>query len=134
MKAITCIAAAAVLAAASSAVSQTPAPAPTTPAAPAAPTAPPAATTAPAAPVDPTAPAIGMPVKDVAGATFGEVALLTTDAAGAKLVTIKIGDEAFTVGADKLRVENGAAQIFATQAQIKELMKKQAPAAPATPG
>jgi hypothetical protein len=66
----------------------------------------------------------GLPVKDKNGATIGSVADVKTDTSGKKVATIKMGAESFAVDTSALAVDNGAAVINATQAEIKQMMPK----------
>ena len=63
--------------------------------------------------------ASGMTVKDNTGASIGEV---TGVKAG--VATIKMGTDTFTVDTSKLAVQNGAATINATQADLKKMLPK----------
>jgi hypothetical protein len=60
-----------------------------------------------------------MSVKDSTGATIGQV---TSVKAG--LATIKMGSQTFTVDSSKLGVQNGAATINATQAELEKMIPK----------
>lgn len=66
----------------------------------------------------------GLPVKDKTGAVIGEITQVKPDASGKQLATIKMGDDSFAVDAAALAVENGAAVINATQAELKAMMPK----------
>lgn len=66
----------------------------------------------------------GLPVKDKNGATIGSVAGVKTDASGNKVATIKMGADTFSVDASALAVDNGAAVINSTQAEIKSMLPK----------
>jgi hypothetical protein len=113
----------------------TPAPGPTdTQSQPSAPTAPQAQPTAPAsaagaadtgaaantnataAPAQPLA--TGLTVKDNTGAAIGQITAVKTDAAGRSMATIKMGADTFQAPAANLAVQDGAAVINLTQAQI----------------
>jgi hypothetical protein len=106
-----------------------------TPAAPAAPAAS-ATTTAPATPAAgaaaPTTGAPGqgltpnLPVKDNTGVAIGSIKEIKDDAGGKKLVTITMGTDSFAVAAEALVVQNGAAVINLTQAQLQAMVKKPA--------
>jgi len=61
----------------------------------------------------------GMSVKDNTGALIGEVSDVK-----AGVATIKMGTDTFTVDTTKLAVQNGAATINATQADIRGMLKK----------
>jgi hypothetical protein len=60
-----------------------------------------------------------MTVKDNTGASIGQVTGVKSGVA-----TIKMGTDTFTVDTSKLAVENGAATINASQADIKKMMPK----------
>jgi hypothetical protein len=99
------------------------------PAAPMAPTAPAtAATPATAAPAAPAAAAVGvtvgLPVKDVTGAVIGQISEVTAGPSGQQVAVIKMGEDVFTVETAKLQVKEGAAHVYATEAQIRQLMGK----------
>jgi hypothetical protein len=66
----------------------------------------------------------GMAVKDSSGATIGQVASLQADASGKQMATIKMGTDTFNVAAADLGVQNGAAVINMTQAQISAMLHK----------
>jgi hypothetical protein len=66
----------------------------------------------------------GLPVKDKNGATIGSVADVKTDASGKKVATIRMGADSFAVDTSALVVDNGAAVINATQAEIKSMLPK----------
>lgn len=68
--------------------------------------------------------AVGQPVKDKTGATIGSVTEVKPDASGKQVATIKMGADTFAVDTSSLAVDNGAATINATQAEIKGMMKK----------
>ena len=61
----------------------------------------------------------GMSVKDNTGAIIGEVS-----AVKAGIATIKMGADVFTVDTNKLAVQDGAATVNATQADIRGMLKK----------
>ena len=63
--------------------------------------------------------ASGMSVKDNTGALIGEVKSIKGG-----LATISMGSDTFTVDSNKLGVENGAATINATQAEIRKMLPK----------
>ena len=60
----------------------------------------------------------GMSVKDNTGAIIGEVS-----AVKAGIATIKMGADVFTVDTNKLAVQDGAATVNATQADIRGMLK-----------
>ena len=66
----------------------------------------------------------GLPVKDKTGATIGSVADVKRDPSGSQVATIKMGADKFAVDTSALAVENGAAVINATQAEIKSMLPK----------
>jgi hypothetical protein len=66
----------------------------------------------------------GLPVRDKNGATIGSVADVKTDASGNKVATIKMGADTFAVDASALAVDNGAAVINSTQAELKSMLPK----------
>jgi len=68
--------------------------------------------------------AAGLAVKDKTGAAIGEVTEVKTDASGAKLATIKMGDKTFSVATTSLGVSGGAATINATQAEVQAMIAK----------
>ena len=59
----------------------------------------------------------GMSVKDNTGALIGEVKSVKGG-----LATIQMGADTFTVDSNKLGVQNGAASINATQAELKTML------------
>lgn len=62
----------------------------------------------------------GMTVKDKTGASIGQIASVDTDSkTGQKMATIKMGKDSFRLQADRLGVDNGAATINLTQADIQ---------------
>ena len=66
----------------------------------------------------------GQVVKDKTGAPIGKVTDVKADAAGKQVATIQMGADVFAVDTAALAVDNGAATINATQAEIKGMMKK----------
>ncbi|MFC3077482.1 hypothetical protein ACFODL_05210 [Phenylobacterium terrae] len=68
--------------------------------------------------------AAGQSVKDKTGAVIGEVAEVKPDASGKATATIKMGAETFAVDTSALAVQDGAAVINATQAEIQAMLKK----------
>jgi hypothetical protein len=60
-----------------------------------------------------------MSVHDKTGATIGQVT-----AVKGGMATIKMGSDTFSVETSKLAVQNGAATINATQAELKNMMPK----------
>ena len=61
----------------------------------------------------------GMSVKDNTGAIIGEISAVKGGVA-----TIKMGADLFTVDTTKLAVQDGAATVNATQADIRGMLKK----------
>lgn len=109
-------------------------PAAATPAAPPEATAPPASTAGPGA----TAPsanaatgagsdasatagafAVGAPVKDNTGAVIGSITELKPGASGSQMATIKMGSDNFAVATTGLAMQDGAAVINMTQAELQ---------------
>ena len=66
----------------------------------------------------------GLAVKDNTGATIGQIASLQPDASGKQMATIKMGADTFNVAAADLAVQNGAAVINMTGAQITAMLHK----------
>jgi hypothetical protein len=66
----------------------------------------------------------GLPVKDKTGAAIGQVTDVKADASGKQVATIKMGADTFAVDTSSLAVDNGAATINATQAEIKAMLPK----------
>ena len=85
----------------------------------------PAASTAPAAPAAGGV-TVGLPVKDMTGAVIGQVSEVTAGPSGQQVAVIKMGADVFTVETAKLQVKEGAAHVYATEAQIRQLMGKPA--------
>jgi hypothetical protein len=67
---------------------------------------------------------VGLPVKDKNGMTIGSVADVKTETSGEQVATIRIGADSFAVDTSALAVDNGAAVINATEAQIKAMLPK----------
>ncbi|HEY1880132.1 MAG TPA: hypothetical protein VGG68_09390 [Caulobacteraceae bacterium] len=62
----------------------------------------------------------GLTVKDNTGASIGQVASVDTDSkTGQKMATIKMGSDSFRLPADRLALDNGAATVNLTLAQIQ---------------
>jgi len=61
--------------------------------------------------------ATGMPVKDKTGVVIGQIADVKGDTA-----TVKMGEQSFAIGAQSFVVQNGAAVINATQAELKQMI------------
>jgi hypothetical protein len=68
--------------------------------------------------------AVGLAVKDNTGATIGQITDLKTDTDGKQVAVVNMGGEAFSVETDRLAVQNGAAAINATQAQLKAMIRR----------
>jgi hypothetical protein len=64
---------------------------------------------------------VGQPVKDKTGLVIGQIAELKPGAAG-QTATVKMGDQSFAIGAESFVVQNGAAVINATQAELKSMI------------
>jgi hypothetical protein len=62
--------------------------------------------------------AVGMQVKDNAGAEIGKIADLKADASGAQMATIQMGTDKFSVAASSIAVQNGAGVINLSKADI----------------
>jgi len=71
--------------------------------------------------------AVGLSVKDNTGATIGQVTQLKPDASGKNVATIKMGADTFAVDAANLAVQDGAAVINATQAELQTMIKASKP-------
>jgi hypothetical protein len=112
--------------------------APATPPAATAPTTPPADTAAPPATASTgsaadtsaatAALAVGLTVKDNTGAAIGQITQLKPDASGKQVATIKMGADTFAVDGANLAVQDGAAVVNATQAELQSMIKKAPPA------
>lgn len=72
--------------------------------------------------------AVGLSVKDNTGATIGQITQLKPDAGGKQVATIKMGAETFAVDGANLAVQDGAAVVNASQAELQSMIKKSAPA------
>ena len=86
----------------------------------------PAADTGAAASTSTTAPAsstlsVGQPVKDNTGAVIGQIAELKPGAGG-ETATVKMGAKSFTVDSKSFAVQNGAAVINATKAELESMI------------
>jgi hypothetical protein len=66
----------------------------------------------------------GLPVKDKTGANIGQVTEVKADASGKQVATIRMGADTFAVDTSALAVDNGAAMINATQAELKAMLPK----------
>jgi hypothetical protein len=64
---------------------------------------------------------VGQPVKDKTGAVIGQISDLKPGAAG-QTATVKMGDQSFSIGAESFVVQDGAAVINATQAELKSMI------------
>ena len=73
-------------------------------------------TTAPAATLS-----VGQPVKDNTGAVIGQIAELKPGAGG-QTATVKMGAQSFTVDAKSFAVQDGAAVINATKAELQSMI------------
>ncbi|CAN7388754.1 hypothetical protein LJR219_002372 [Phenylobacterium sp. LjRoot219] len=67
---------------------------------------------------------VGQPVKDKTGVVIGSIAELSGDTA-----TVKMGEQSFAIGASSFVVQDGAAVINATQAELKAMIAKASPPA-----
>jgi hypothetical protein len=63
--------------------------------------------------------AVGTPVKDNTGAVIGSISELKPGATGAQMATIKMGSDQFAVATSGLAMQNGAAVINMTQAELQ---------------
>jgi len=66
---------------------------------------------------------MGMTVKDNTGAAIGKISKLAADSSGASVATIKMADGAFQAPASALAVQDGAATINLTKAEIDAQIK-----------
>ncbi len=73
----------------------------------------------------------GLSVKDKSGATIGQITQVKPDAGGKQTATIKMGADSFAVDTSALVVQNGAAVINSTQAELQGMIKKATPPASA---
>ena len=62
----------------------------------------------------------GLTVKDNTGAAIGQITDIAADKSGTQLATIKMGADTFRLPTDRLAVQNGAAVVNLTQAQIED--------------
>jgi hypothetical protein len=62
----------------------------------------------------------GLTVKDNTGAAIGQITDIAADKSGTQLATIKMGTDSFRLPTDRLAVQNGAAVVNLTQAQIED--------------
>ena len=72
--------------------------------------------------------AVGLTVKDNTGAAIGQITQLKPDASGKQVATIKMGADTFAVDGANLAVQDGAAVVNATQAELQSMIKKTPPA------
>lgn len=72
--------------------------------------------------------AVGLTVKDNTGAAIGMITQLKPDASGKQVATIKMGADTFAVDGSNLAVQDGAAVVNATQAELQSMIKKSPPA------
>ena len=68
--------------------------------------------------------AVGQAVKDNTSATIGTVTDLKANESGGQVATVQMGADSFAVDASSLAVQDGAAVINASEAEIKNMMKK----------
>lgn len=64
---------------------------------------------------------VGLPVKDKTGAVIGQITDLKPGPGGEQ-ATVKMGEQSFAIGAQSFVVQNGAAVINATEAQLKAMI------------
>lgn len=64
---------------------------------------------------------VGLPVKDKTGVVIGQISDLKSGAGG-QTATVKMGEQSFAIGAQSFVVQNGAAVINATQAELKAMI------------
>jgi hypothetical protein len=69
--------------------------------------------------------AVGLPVKDKTGVVIGQITDLKPGAGGQQ-ATVKMGDQSFSIGAQSFVVQDGAAVINATEAQLKAMISSAA--------
>lgn len=69
----------------------------------------------------PAALAVGMPVKDKTGVVVGQISELKP-APGGQQATVKMGDQSFSISTQSFVVQNGAAVLNATEAQLKAMV------------
>jgi hypothetical protein len=67
---------------------------------------------------------VGLSVKDNTGVVIGQITALKPDASGKDMATVKMASGSFAVVATSLTVDNGAALINLTQAQLNAMIKK----------
>jgi hypothetical protein len=67
---------------------------------------------------------VGLTVKDSTGATVGKLIALKTDASGKEMATIHMGTHDVSIGADRLKVKDGAAVADATKTELQTMAKK----------
>jgi ABC-type oligopeptide transport system substrate-binding subunit len=68
--------------------------------------------------------AVGLTVKDNTGHAIGQITQLKPDASGKQVATIKMGADTFAVDGANLAVQDGAAVVNATQAELQSMIKK----------
>lgn len=69
---------------------------------------------------------VGQSVKDNTGVLIGQITDLRTDTDGKQVAVVQMGADAFSVETDRLAVQNGAAAINATGAQIRAMIRRAA--------
>jgi len=67
---------------------------------------------------------VGLSVKDSTGAIVGKLTDLKTDASGKQMATIRMGAHDVSIGADRLKVKDGAAVADATKTELQSMTKK----------
>jgi hypothetical protein len=68
---------------------------------------------------------VGEQVQDNTGASIGTISSLNNGADGQQMAVINMGGKTFQVPSSRLGVNNGAAEINLTQAQIATMLKGQ---------
>jgi hypothetical protein len=67
--------------------------------------------------------AVGLPVRDNTGTVIGRITKVGADASGAQVATIRMGVDTVQVEADRLTVHNGLAEIDATPAELRGMLR-----------
>jgi hypothetical protein len=65
-----------------------------------------------------------MTLKDKTGVAVGQITDVKPDASGAQMATVKMGSASFTVATAVLSVQNGAATVNMTQAELQAQVQK----------
>jgi hypothetical protein len=71
--------------------------------------------------------AVGQPVKDKTGVVVGQITELKP-AGASQTATVKMGEQSFAIGAESFVVQDGAAVLNATQAELKAMIAQAAKA------